>query len=70
MLERYSYIVRFYPYGDNTEEFYYNTEEEAREHFELFRDDDSGLYGYIDLVKLDWYMRCETELDCISFEEE
>ena len=37
--------------GQPDEIYYYNQLDEARHHFELFRDDDSELYSRIELVQ-------------------
>jgi hypothetical protein len=48
------FIVRFIR-SDNkpNEEYYYYSEDEARKHIELFKDDDSELYEKIVLLKWD-----------------
>lgn len=37
--------------GKPLEEYLYTSQEAAEQHFDLFHDDDSGLYTHIDLVK-------------------
>ena len=45
------FIVRFVRADQKPdEEYYYNTEEQARAHFDLFRDDDSERYSRIELT--------------------
>lgn len=45
------FIVRFVRADHKPdEEYYYNTEEQAREHLALFIDDDSELYSRIELT--------------------
>ena len=44
------YIVRFVRRdGKPDEEYFYRTAEEARRHFDMFTDDDSGLYDRIEV---------------------
>lgn len=43
------YITRFNTVDDEVEEYLYHTEEEAKQHLELFKDDDSGLYTSIEV---------------------
>ena len=43
------YITRFNTVNDEVEEYLYHTEEEAKRHLELFKDDDSGLYTSIEV---------------------
>ena len=46
------YIVRFIRKDDKpVEEFFYHTYEEAFVNLALFRDDDSGIYRRIEIVK-------------------
>ena len=45
------YIVRFNRWDGEVEEYYYWNENEAREHIDGFKDDDSGLYRSIELRK-------------------
>ena len=45
------YIVRFVRRdGKPNEEYLYRTVEEARQHFDLFNEDDSGLYDSIEVI--------------------
>lgn len=45
------YVVRFVRRdGKPTEEYVYRTAEDARQHFNLFNEDDSGLYRSIELI--------------------
>ena len=47
------YIVRFVRVdGQSDEEYYYQSVEDANIHFDLFREDDSGLYKNIVILKL------------------
>lgn len=70
--ERYSYLVKF-ERRDNSpdEEYYYNGEDEAKEHFSLFNDlsdkDNAVLYTCISLEKIDWFNRRNENLDAICF---
>ena len=44
------YIVRFVRRdGKPDEEYFYRTAEEARRHFDMFTDDDSGVYDRIEV---------------------
>ena len=62
----YRYIVRFVRAdGKADEEYFYHRELEARYHLELFRDDDSGLYRYIELCSYD---KPEEAIETIFFE--
>lgn len=46
------YILRFVRAdGSPDEEYYYHTEKEAKDHFNLFLDDDSDLY---DQIEIEW----------------
>lgn len=46
------YIVRFVRRDNRADEdYYYHTEQEARKHIELFKDDDSELYSKIELLE-------------------
>lgn len=45
------YVVRFTRRdGKPNEEYLYRTVEEARRHFDLFNEDDSGLYDSIEVI--------------------
>ena len=45
------YVTRFHRRdGQPREDYYYRTKDEALNHLNLFRDDDSGLYGSIEVV--------------------
>ena len=47
------YLVRFIRKDlEPNEEYYYNTEMDAKNHFNLFRADDSGLYSRIEIVEI------------------
>mgnify|MGYP007070133511 CR=1 FL=1 len=47
----YQYIVRFVRKdGKPAEEYYYPDLQDAQYHFELFQDDDSGLYDRIEIT--------------------
>jgi hypothetical protein len=70
MSDRYSYLLKFIRKDcSEDEEQYYNNEGDAEDALELFKADDSGLYECIELIKVDWYNRRNTELDRIDFEE-
>lgn len=46
------YVVRFVRRdGKPNEEYLYRTAEEARRHFDLFNEDDSGLYDSIEVTR-------------------
>ena len=48
------YVVRFIRRdSEPQEEYYYNALPDARYHFDLFKDDDSGLYQSVELITLD-----------------
>ena len=48
------YVTRFYRRdGKPREDYYYKTKEEALNHLDLFRGDDSGLYELIEVVNLE-----------------
>lgn len=48
------YIVKFIRVDKKpTEEYYYNTIEEARWHLSMFAEDDTGLYERIEIVEFD-----------------
>ena len=59
-----SYITRFYPIdgGELTEEYFYNTEEEAIEHANMLTEDIGELYEGIEVARLNWYTHEETSL--------
>ena len=60
------YLVRFTRKDfQPDEEYYYNTLEDANRHLNLFREDDSGLYQRIELLKTTGIL--ETMLDVIRF---
>ena len=45
------YVVRFVRRdGKPNEEYFYRTVEEAQQHFDLFNEDDSGLYDSIEVI--------------------
>ena len=47
------YIVRFIRADSQPdEEYFYHTREEAKAHYNLFRDDDSGLYSKIEITDI------------------
>ena len=47
------YIVRFVRRDDKPdEEYFYRAAEDAQRHFDIFADDDSGLYEKIEVVSL------------------
>jgi hypothetical protein len=52
--------------GEPDEIYYYNQLNEARHHFELFRNDDSELYSRIELVQENRIMKMQ--IDVIKFE--
>ena len=48
------YVTRFHRRdGKPREDYYYHTKEEALNHLNLFRDDDSGLYSLIELIDIE-----------------
>ena len=47
------FITRFNRLDGGVEDYYYYTKEEAKNHLELFRDDDSGLYKNIEVMSTD-----------------
>lgn len=51
------YITRFLKTNDGNEDYLYKTEKEARNHLELFLNDDSGLYRNISVIDDDISMR-------------
>lgn len=60
------YTVIFIRRDDQPDEiYYYNHLDEARHHFELFRDDDSELYNRIELVQENRIMKMQ--IDVINF---
>lgn len=70
--DRYSYAVIFERRDKSPdEEYYYNNEDDARDHFRLFNDpndkDNAALYYSISLVKVDWENRRNEDLDSIGF---
>ena len=59
------YLVRFLRKDDKpTEEYCYNELKDAREHFELFREDDSDLYQTIQIIEEGFENK---EIDSFSF---
>ena len=59
------YLVRFERKDDQpNEEYYYYALEDAQKHFELFREDNSGLYQRVVLLIVKGK---EIEIDSISF---
>lgn len=57
------YIVRFIRWDDQpNEEYYYHHLEDAIFHFDLFKDDDSGLYTRIELLEV-----CDKKLLKLAF---
>lgn len=69
-----SYVVIFDRRdGSPNEEYFYNDEKEARDHFQLFNDkydkDNTELYLSIILQKYDWFNRCSFTIDRIYFDE-
>jgi hypothetical protein len=60
------YIVRFIRKdGKPVEEFFYHTYEEAFVHLALFRDDDSGIYQRIEIVRASGNEKAITALTTI-----
>lgn len=60
------YIVRFERNDEQfDEEYFYNTLEEAEDHFNLFLNDDSGLYKTIELIV--WLKNSSLLLNKIEF---
>lgn len=60
------YIVRFIRKdGKPVEEFFYHTYEEAFVHLALFRDDDSGIYQRIEIVRASGNKKAITALTTI-----
>ena len=48
------YVTRFHRLdGKPREDYYYHTKEEALNHLNLFRNDDSGLYRSIEVIDLE-----------------
>lgn len=57
-----NYLVTFYPLeGEEPEIYYYQAEEEARNHFSLFGPDDSDLYSRITLSEFSWHPLLEEQ---------
>lgn len=68
-----SYVVVFERRdGQPDEEYYYNSEYEAEEHFQMFNDPDdevnAKLYVCITLKEVDWLNRRDDEIDSIYFQ--
>lgn len=62
------YTVVFHTRSGWEESYAYSREEDAREHFDLFKDgEDADLYSYIELISYDYTETEETLLDCINF---
>ena len=58
------YITRFVRAdGQPDEEYFFHTADSAREHLDLFADDDSGLYSRIEVVQYS----TDTVLYCKAF---
>lgn len=64
-----NYVVRFFHGDEETvppvEEYVYNTLHDAEHHFNLFIDDDSGLYDSIQLIA--WFENTTTILKTMRF---
>ncbi len=64
-----NYVVRFFRSDEETippvEEYVYNTLHDAEQHFNLFNDDDSGLYDSIQLIA--WFENTTTILKTMRF---
>lgn len=62
-----SYIVRFYADDifEYTEEYYYNFEDDARNHAYMFTEEDG--YTAIQIIRLNWITHEETEIELIEF---
>ncbi len=70
--DQYSYIVVFERRdGSPDEKYYYDSEQEAREHFRLVNDPNdkknAELYYSICLIKFDWINRRTEDLDSVGF---
>lgn len=62
------FVVRFIRNdGKPDEEYVYNTYEEAQKHYDLFQNDDSGLYERIEIV--DYHSR-EKKCKDMEFDKE
>lgn len=72
MGDQYSFLVKFERKDElPDEEYYYNEEEDARFHFNLWNtptNSCSSIYSSISLLKVDWINRRDDELDGIVFE--
>lgn len=57
------FVVRFLRNDEKpVEEYVYNTYNEALKHYDLFKDDDSGLYEKIEIIDYDMPARFINEL--------
>ena len=67
---RYSWMLRFeHIDGNQPEEQYFNSEEDARDILRLFDEPDSSeIYTGIDLIEVDWHARSERVLDSLTFD--
>lgn len=67
-MDNIEYIVVFHDHEGLQEEYYYQTSDYAREHFDLFRGaENASLYSRIDLVAYDFSAKEETILESIEF---
>lgn len=58
------FVVRFLRNDEKpVEEYVYNTYNEALKHYDLFKDDDSGLYEKIEIIDYDMPARFINELE-------
>lgn len=62
------YNVIFHTRSGEEECYCYSRAEDARAHFDLFRDgEDADLYSYIELTSYDYTEAEETLIECINF---
>lgn len=65
-LPRFGYFVAFFGTDGEQDEYQYNDLKEARYHFNLFQNDDSGYYTAIELIRHEWATGADEILDAIQ----